>query len=217
MPSLSPATPVGPHADTVGLVLAGGRGSRMGGADKGLQPWLGRPLATHVAERLKPQVGELWINVNRNEAAYRELGFAVLTDADPAAFDGPLAGMLAGLRRLGTRPPGGATSPLAAWLLTAPCDSPRLPLDLADRLHRGVAVAGSRLGMARVGGQYEPVFCLLHASLAPSLAQYLARGERKIDRWVFSEGGVAVDFADEAACFANANTLQDLGALGTRS
>ncbi|PTT75762.1 molybdenum cofactor guanylyltransferase MobA, partial [Pelomonas sp. HMWF004] len=107
-----------------GLVLAGGRGARMGGLDKGLQLLAGQPLVAHVLARLAPQAAPLLISANRHLDTYAAFGHPVLPDPPGLNFAGPLAGMLAGLNTL----------PADAWLLTAPCDCPHLPADLAARL-----------------------------------------------------------------------------------
>jgi molybdopterin-guanine dinucleotide biosynthesis protein A len=140
-----------------GVVLAGGRGSRMGGVDKGLQNHHGMPLALHALLRLEPQVGAVMINANRNLGAYEAMGVPVWPDALPD-YPGPLAGMLAGLERCET-----------PYLVTVPCDTPNFPLDLVERLARGLAGAGAEIAMAatREGGVQatQPVFCLLQAAL----------------------------------------------------
>ncbi len=184
-----------------GLVLAGGRGSRMGGVDKGLQLLQGRPLVAHVLERLAPQVGALMINANRSLDAYSAYGHPVLSDADDS-FSGPLAGMLAGLRAMQTD-----------WLLAVPCDSPRLPLDLAARLSADIGAA--RLALPLQSGRLQPVFCLLHRSLAPALEAYLQAGGRKLESWMCAQPHRQQSFAapgDELAFF-NANTLAELQQL----
>jgi molybdenum cofactor guanylyltransferase len=192
-------TPFNP-SDVTGLVLAGGLGSRMGGVDKGLQPWRGRPLVAHVLERLAPQVGEVLINANRNLATYGQFGPPVLPDSLPD-HPGPLAGFLAGLQACRT-----------PWLVTAPCDSPLLPQDLVQQLHQGATSADVSVVMAETQGKYQPVFCLMRVGVASSLLQFLAEGGRKIDRWALSAGAVAVPF-DDASAFANANTLEELRAM----
>ena len=108
--------------DITGLILAGGRGSRMGGVDKGLQNHLGMPLAMHALLRLGPQVGEIMINANRNLGAYEAMGVPVWPDTLPD-YAGPLAGFLAGLEHCET-----------PYLVTVPCDSPLFPDDLVQRL-----------------------------------------------------------------------------------
>ncbi len=198
-----------PASSITGLVLAGGRGQRMGGADKGLQRLHGKPLAAHVLARLAPQVGVLAISANRNREAYAALGApwqaSVLVDTLPD-YPGPLAGLLAGLRAARTE-----------WLLSAPCDSPWLPADLAMRLAeaargRGVAIATATTTSAAGEVSLHPVFALLHISLADDLAAFLDAGERKVRAWYARHTAAEVDFADERA-FYNVNSLQDLADL----
>jgi molybdenum cofactor guanylyltransferase len=187
-----------------GLVLAGGRGSRMGGVDKGLQNHLGVPLAMHALLRLQPQVGHLMINANRNLGAYESMGVPVWPDTQ-GDFPGPLAGVLAGLERCET-----------PYLVTVPCDTPNFPLDLVERLAEALARDGAEIAMAatREDGRLapQPVFCLIDALLMESLMQFMQAGERKIDRWTASHRCVTVEFDDPAAFF-NANTLEELQRL----
>ncbi|WP_028226869.1 molybdenum cofactor guanylyltransferase MobA [Paraburkholderia ferrariae] len=195
-----------PAAAITGLVLAGGRGQRMGGADKGLQHLQGRPLAAHVLERLAPQVGALAISANRHPETYAALGAPwhaqVLADTLPG-FPGPLAGLLAGL-----------TSARTDWLLAAPCDSPWLPADLAARLastaladHADIATVTTANAAGEVS--LHPVFVLLRTSLADDLAAFLEAGERKVRAWYARHRAAEVAFADERA-FYNINSLQEL-------
>ncbi|WP_420996395.1 molybdenum cofactor guanylyltransferase MobA [Cupriavidus sp. 30B13] len=205
-----------PRDDITGLILAGGRGSRMGGTDKGLQPLRGAPMALHTLRRLAPQTGSVLISANRNLAAYAAFGMPVVTDpaSDPASepapeFAGPLAGMLAGLRQCRT-----------GWLLTAPCDSPFLPADLAARLAAAVEAQGAEMAIpvtvdAAGRRQTQPVFCLMPAAALDSLAAYLAGGRRKIETWAASHRLAEVLFED-AGAFANINTLDELRALEAR-
>jgi molybdopterin-guanine dinucleotide biosynthesis protein A len=193
------------HPDEItGLVLAGGRGTRMGGVDKGLQNHLGLPLALHALMRLQPQVGAAMINANRNLGAYESMGVPVWPDALPD-YPGPLAGLLAGLEHCET-----------PWLVSVPCDTPNFPLDLVARLAQGaaeadaeVAIAATREGGVGGGGG---VFCLVKANLLESLVAFLHAGERKIDRWTGSLRQVQVPF-DDADAFFNANTLAELQRL----
>lgn len=177
-----------------GVVLAGGRGTRMGGADKGWVDLEGRPLIEHVLERLRPQVGAIIISANRNIARYRALGWPVVQDEPFAgdAFLGPLAGMLAALRA--------ARSP---WLAIVPCDAPALPAMLVRQLARAVGPSANP-ALAVCGGRRQPVFCLLPAGIAPALAAALARGDRRPDDFLRAAGAIEVPFGDEAA-FANIN------------
>lgn len=188
-----------------GLILAGGRGSRMGNVDKGLQPFRGKPMAQHAIERLVPQVGSVMVNANRNIEAWLELAAPVWRDETPG-FAGPLAGLEAGLRHCVT-----------PWLLAAPCDSPFLPHDLAARLAAAVEEHDADLAFAvtREPGmrqQAHPVFCLVKASRLPVLSQYLEEGGRRVDGWYQDLKAVEVLFED-AEAFRNINTLEELQGL----
>ena len=184
-----------------GLVLAGGRGSRMGGVDKGLQIHRGMPMAMHALLRLTPQVGETLINANRNLGAYESMGAPVWPDALPD-YPGPLAGFLAGLEHCET-----------PYLVTVPCDSPLFPIDLVERLAAALESEGAEIAMAatREGGELraQPVFSLMQASLIESLIRFTAGGQRKIDAWTAGHRTALVPF-DDALAFANANTLAEL-------
>ena len=184
---------------TVGLVLAGGLARRMGGVDKGLQAWQGRPLVQHVLDALRPQAGRLLVSANRHAQAYAAFGWPVLPDPPGLAFAGPLAGMLAGLQALDEG---------EEWLLTAPCDAPRLPCDLAERLLAAAAPHGLAFAQA---GREHPTHALLHARLRSSLAAHLQGGGRAVLRWMRSQPHGVARFDDESA-FANFNHLDDLHA-----
>ena len=181
-----------------GVILAGGLARRMGGVDKGLQLLAGRPLVAHVIERLAPQVGSLLINANRSQAEYGALGYPLLADEIPD-FAGPLAGLHAALVASAT--------PL---VLTVPCDSPYLPLDLARRLHAAMLDKGADLAIARAAGRVHPVFCLCRTGLAPQLEIFLRQGGRRVMEWCAGAGCVEVDFDDQPDAFRNFNTLDDL-------
>jgi len=191
-------------ADITGLVLAGGRGSRMGGVDKGLQTHLGIPLALHALRRLAPQVGSVIINANRNLESYQGLGCPVWPD-EPADFSGPLAGMLAGLNHCTTR-----------YLATVPCDSPNFPLDLVERLLQGLLDGDSDIAVACTleDGvlRPQPVFCLMRSSLRTSLAAFIESGQRKTGLWSRQHRSTQVLF-DDGSAFFNANTTADLAQL----
>jgi molybdopterin-guanine dinucleotide biosynthesis protein A len=199
--------------DITGLVLAGGRGSRMGGVDKGLQNFHGTPLALNALMRLQMQegglVGDLMVNANRNLSAYEAFGAPVWPDTLDD-FAGPLAGFLTGLERCET-----------PWLLTVPCDSPRFPLDLALRLANAFEASDTDIAMVAAredDGQWraQPVFCLMKVDLLESLADFTRGGGRKIDRWTAQHRTVVVPFdrpSDDPLAFANANTLDELHAL----
>lgn len=201
-------------SDITGVILAGGRGSRMGGADKGLQNFHGVPLALHTQLRLSPQVGELLINANRNLAAYESFGVPVWPDAASLGdFAGPLAGFLTGLERCET--------PL---MLTVPCDTPLFPQDLVVRLAEALERDGADIAMAAAleeDGQLraQPVFCLMRAGLLESVVRFTHGGGRKIDAWTAQHQTVLVPFdqpGDDPKAFFNANTLAELHLLESR-
>jgi molybdopterin-guanine dinucleotide biosynthesis protein A len=184
-----------------GLILAGGRGTRMGHADKGLQQFAGQPMIQHVLNRLMPQVDQIIINANRNIDAYKQFGEPVHADTLPD-FAGPLAGLQTGLMH--------CVTPL---LVCVPCDSPFLPLDLVARLHASLIAADAELAVATTGTgdekQSHPVFCLLKTSLLPRLTDYLQEGGRKVSAWHATCTMIEVHFDDDAA-FRNINSCDDL-------
>jgi molybdopterin-guanine dinucleotide biosynthesis protein A len=179
-----------------GVILAGGLGRRMGGVDKGLKELHGRPMVQWVLERLAPQVDDIVINANQNLERYRGFGHRVVSD-EIAGFAGPLAGLHAGLKAV--------KHPLA---VTVPCDSPFLPLDLVERLHKNLGE--NDLAVAKTGDQPHPVFALVRRHCREPLEAFLAQGGRKIDAWYASLKVVEVSFDDEADAFRNINTLEDL-------
>lgn len=201
--------------DITGLILAGGRGSRMGGVDKGLQTFNGMPLALHTLARLQMGggVGHVMINANRNLAAYESFGASVWPDG-LADYAGPLAGFLTGLERCET-----------PYLVTVPCDTPLLPLDLVPRLAQALQAQDAEIAMAAapeiskdgsVQVRTQPVFCLLRVELLEDLMQFTQGGGRKIDAWTALHKTVIVPFdlpGDSPQAFFNANTLAELRQL----
>jgi len=187
--------------DITGLILAGGRGSRMGGVDKGLQMYRGRPLAQHALERLRSQVGQVMVNANRNQETYRALNVPVWPD-QVSDFPGPLAGMLAGLAHCDT-----------AFLATVPCDTPNFPLDLVARLADGLQSADVDIAVAYTRVEEDlfpqPVFCLMKTSLKGALAAFIDAGERKTGFFARGQRNTRVVFDDDAQFF-NINTLTEL-------
>ena len=187
-------------AKVSGIVLAGGKGSRMGGVDKGLQPLRGKPMAAWAIARLKPQVDEIVINANQNLEIYSAFGYRVVSD-EIGGFAGPLAGLHAGLNA--------ATHPL---VVTVPCDSPFLPADLVSRLNS--SLNENDLAVAKTGDQPHPVFALVRRDVRAHLEAFLAGGGRKIDAWYATLAIVEVAFDDEADAFRNINTRDELAAAG---
>lgn len=187
--------------DVTGLILAGGRGSRMGSVDKGLQAFRGKPMAQHAIDRLAPQVARIMINANQNLDVYERFGVPVYSDA-LEGFAGPLAGLQTGLMH--------CASP---YLITVPCDSPFFPLDLVSRLGSALLAQQADIAVAVTGTegheQPHPVFCMVKTSLLPHLSHFLESGQRKIDKWYASLKVAQVHFSDEAA-FSNINTRDEL-------
>ena len=194
-----------------GLILAGGRGSRMGGVDKGLQNHQGMPMALHALLRLAPQVGAVLVNANRNLGAYESFGAPVWPDSLPN-YAGPLAGFLTGLEHCET-----------PYLVTVPCDSPLFPTDLVARLAQALVSEDADIAMvgtrdpadaanptARL--QAQPVFCLMKTELIESLVRFTQSGQSKISKWADQHRCVLVSF-DDVQAFANANTLVELQQL----
>ena len=199
--------------DITGLILAGGRGTRMGGVDKGLQNFNGMPMALHTMMRLQMQVGHVIINANRNLAAYESFGASVWPDVLDD-YAGPLAGFLTGLERCET-----------PYLVTVPCDTPLFPLDLVARLAQALERDQAEIAMAaapetgrdgKLSVRTQPVFCLLRSDLLESLVEFTHGGGRKIDAWTAQHKTVVVPFdhpGDSAQAFSNANTLAELQQL----
>jgi len=184
-----------------GVILAGGRGSRMGSVDKGLKLLRGKPMVQWVAERFAPQVAEVLINANQNIDKYHILGFRVVPDVI-GGFAGPLAGLHRGLSE--------ASHDLVA---TAPCDSPFLPLDLIARLNAALEKAGAEIAVAKTGDQPHPVFCLCRKTALPGLTEFLDSGGRKIDAWYAKLSVIEVPFDDQPDAFSNINTEEELRAF----
>lgn len=186
---------LGKDLHITGLVLAGGQGSRMGGQDKGLVSYRGKPLVDHVIARMAPQVDELLISANRNLEEYARRGYPVLKDAMPD-FPGPLAGVLAGLQAASHE-----------WVLVVPCDMPQLPTDLAARLQ--AASQGFAIAIADDGMRTHPAVMLIQTSLTQVLAGYLASGKRSVHGFQESVGFAKARFNPTE--MANINKLNELG------
>lgn len=198
----NPASLAAPLREQItGLVLAGGRGRRMGGTDKGLVDWHGKLLVEHVIERLRPQVAALLISANRNLDRYRAWA-PVIEDPEPMHFAGPLTGILTALHATTTD-----------WLAVAPCDLPALPRDAIARLAAGLG--GTRAAFAAPAGQDHSLVCLLHRSLASELARHVGDGNARVGAWFAAIGASAVPFAD-ATAFVNLNAAADLKCAGPR-
>lgn len=184
-----------PFHSLTGVVLAGGKGSRMGGQDKGLLLWQGKPLVEHVLAGLRPQVNTILLNANRHLERYQQYGHTVVSD-HLAGYTGPLAGLAASLA---AAPPG--------YVLAAPCDSPRLPPDLAQRLWAGLQQAQADIAVAHDGNRQQNLHVLLSTQLLPNLQTFLAAGGRKVEAWYGGLRLAVVDFSDCHDLFRNFNHL----------
>jgi molybdopterin-guanine dinucleotide biosynthesis protein A len=191
-------------ASITGVILAGGRATRMGGVDKGLVPLAGRPMVEHIVDRLRPQTAALLINANRSHEIYVRYGLPLVADR-LGDYAGPLAGMASGLAASATE-----------WVVTVPCDSPLVPPDLVARLCEAVRRENAELAVATGAGRLQPVFALLPRALLVSLEEFLAAGERKIDRWYGRHRMALADFEDTPEAFLNVNTPADRDALEAR-
>ena len=220
-----------PRADAItGVILAGGRARRLGGLDKGLMDYAGRPLVEWVIAALRPQVRTLIINANRNLDSYRAYGWPVVTDR-MADFQGPLAGIASALAAAET-----------PYILTLPCDGPRPPADLGRRLcealvspvsllgnscrplvaaggqtPRATAIGPAEIAVASDGVRLQPVHALIPTCLASSLDAFLAAGERRVDRWYALHRTAIADFSDQPDAFANINAHEDARRLSLGS
>ncbi|MEG5561574.1 molybdenum cofactor guanylyltransferase MobA [Enterobacter roggenkampii] len=182
--------------EIIGVVLAGGRATRMGGKDKGLQLLNGKPLWQHVADTLAGQVTAMAISANRHIDTYRQSGYAVYQDS-LENYPGPLAGMLSVMQQS-----------QGEWFIFCPCDTPFIPSCLVERLFllRGTAP----VVWVHDGERDHPAVALMHRSLAPALLAYLAAGERRVMVFMRESGGHSVDFSDVKSAFVNVNTSEDL-------
>lgn len=180
--------------DITGVILAGGRGSRMGGQDKGLIDFNGLPLVEHLLNALQPQTGAVLINANRNHERYQRYGLPVVND-ELSGFQGPLAGFAAAMQEAKT-----------AYIMTVPCDGPTIAPDMAERLLQALQQNDAELAVAHDGERLQPVHALIPVSLLPSLLAFLENGDRKIDLWYAQHRMARADFADCRDMFRNINT-----------
>jgi len=183
------------------IILSGGQSTRMNGADKGLILFQKKPLIYHAISRLSTQSDEILISANREIEVYESFGYPVLQDSTNS-FLGPLAGFLLGL-----------THAKQDYVLTVPCDSPLLPLNLAQRLYDGMNKTNSDIAIAKSDGVTHPVFCLMKKNILPSLQTFMNRGERKVEAWQKTQTYCEVDFSDCANAFVNLNSIDELREL----
>lgn len=186
------------------VILAGGKGRRMDGKDKGLIKFDDKPLIQSVIEKLQPQVAHIVINANRNTSDYESFGFPVIPDV-VKDFQGPLAGFLSAMESVTSK-----------YIVCVPCDGPMLSDDLVNRLATQLLREHADIAVAHDGNRLQPVYALLSTHLQESLKQYLLSGKRKIDHWYASHKVAIVDFSDTPDTFININTCQERDALQSK-
>jgi molybdopterin-guanine dinucleotide biosynthesis protein A len=189
------------HVAITGVILAGGQGRRLQGADKGLLELGGKPLVEHMLHRLAPQVDRMIINANRNLARYARYGVPVVEDG-AAEQCGPLAGIISAMRHAETD-----------YILTVPCDSPAPPRRYARRMLAALVQAGASVCVAHDGIRLQPVYVLLQRNLAPDLQNYLNNGGRAVHEWLRRQLHSLADFSDQPEAFLNLNTPDDYAKL----
>lgn len=187
-----------PQEDITAVILAGGQGRRMGGADKGLVEFEGRPLIAHVIGAISDQVQGLLLSVNRNLQRYQQFGYPLVTDAI-GNYQGPLAGILSAMQVAQT-----------PYLLTLPCDGPRVPGDLVPRLAHTLEGADTQLAVVHDGERLQSAYALISMQLKQDLEGFLARGERKLGLWQANQHPAQADFSDTPASFININTDEQM-------
>ncbi len=187
------------------VILAGGRGRRMGGVDKGLVEFNGRPLIEHVIAAIEGQVRTLMINANRNLVRYQTFGLPVIADS-LNDYQGPLAGFLAAMEMAQT-----------PYIVTVPCDGPLLADDLVERLVQARERDAAEIAVAHDGQRMQPVYALIPIALKQSLQDYLAGGDRKIDLWYARHRVALADFSDLPSTFVNINTEEERDRLQEES
>lgn len=190
---------------TIGVLLAGGLGRRMGGGDKPLREIGGLTLLTRAIERMAPQCDALIVNANGDPARFASLGLPVVADT-VEGFAGPLAGILTALEWISEH------RRACEWIVSIPTDTPFLPRDLVARLHDALIQSGQPLAVARSGDQVHPVVGLWPVSLAEDLRRALVVEDvRKVDRWTARHGvAEAIWPIEPYDPFFNANRPEDL-------
>ena len=183
------------------IVLAGGQATRMNRIDKGLVELNQKPLIEYTIESLFKQIQSIIINANRNIEIYKQYGYPVIED-DLKDYSGPLSGIASCMKAVTTR-----------FVITVPCDSPFIPLDLAQRLYNSLISERSEISVVHDGERMQPVFSLMKVSLLPSLLDYLASGERKIELWFQQHQLTLCDFSDKPDAFININTQEEIDAI----
>ena len=188
-----------PKAHTVtAVILAGGKGSRFQGNDKGLVLFQNRPIIEHILERISPLVSHLLINANRNQEIYANYGYPVIND-DLSDFQGPLAGVSVAMSQAVT-----------SHILTLPCDGPFVTETYVNRMMQVLEKRQGKLAVAHDGVRRQPIHALIPVSLRDNLDEFLQAGGRGVGRWYGEHSIIQVDFSDSLELFQNINTAEQL-------
>jgi molybdenum cofactor guanylyltransferase len=193
-------------ADVSYLVLAGGRGQRMAGADKGLMLWQGKPMIEHIIQQLGAQADNIIISANRNQQQYAEYAALVISDSQNNTngqidFQGPLAGLLSALQVCRSQ-----------YLLCVPCDSPAPPQNLLVQLTQCMQTQNSQAAVCHDGERLQPLFLLLSTQYRQQLSDYLQQGHRKVEDFIALIEPAICDFSAQRNAFRNFNSTQDMQA-----
>lgn len=183
--------------DLTALILAGGEGRRMGGEDKGLISWQGRPFIDYALDAIPADISRTLISCNRNIDQYQKYGETV-QDND-ARYEGPLAGIYAAMRV--------ATTP---FIFVLPCDSPLLPKDLYQYLVSAIKASDADICYVDDGIQKQYLFALIRTNLEQSLKDYLAAGNRQVHRWYKQHQFIEANLSEQQSAFRNVNRREDL-------
>jgi molybdopterin-guanine dinucleotide biosynthesis protein A len=181
------------------IILAGGRGRRMGMQNKGLLQFHNQALIAHIIQRLSPQISRIVISANQELERYQQFGLPVIPDV-VADQPGPLGGIYSVMR-----------AEKSDWFITCPCDTPYLPLDYVSRMTQ--AIIDAEVYVAHDGVRQQNGFCLLHQRTLAVLEQALEQRQFAMYRFLESLAAQTVSFADEADAFININTPEELTKL----
>ncbi len=191
--------------NTIGLVLAGGRATRMGGVNKGLVPFKGKPMAAWVIDALLQQTSRVWVSANRDHEDFLSFGVdRVLSDC-LKDFPGPLAALDSVNE---AKKPGDFS-----WVLMVPCDVPLVPVSLLGRFREAYEDQPAKVYIVSSRERQHNTIALIHHSVLDTVRPYLSRGDRKVGLWLTEQKCVVVPWDEKAGCFENLNTLEDVDRL----
>lgn len=191
------------NQEVTAAIIAGGKGERMGGKDKGWLNIHGQPIIERILHSIQPQVQHIVINANRNISAYQQYNYPVVRDP-VSDFSGPLAGFSAVMNIAKTD-----------YILTLPCDTPQIPAQLVERMWQGLVSSNANIAVAHDGERIQPMTALIATHLRPSIEAFLAAGDRKVALWCRQQHATLIDFSDQPEMFFNINTEQQLQRINT--